>query len=132
MKLVVLLLIWAVKILLVKALAVGMLLLFFYVKGKTQKLDDKLWNQYFQQLSDKKMMQITACVYGCASVCAAAICFGLLHLLHYRYALQITLVMLLVGVAGTAWRFHKKKEDLHKHMEQIRRKATQTNKDIQK
>lgn len=127
MKLLGLLLIWAVKILLVKALAVGMLLLFFYVKGKTQKMDENLWNQYFQKLSDKKLMQLSACVYGCASLCAAAVCFELLRLLHYRYALQITLVMLLVGAAATAWRFHKKKAYLHTHMEQIRRKASRTN-----
>ncbi len=124
MELVYVLLICGVKILLDKTFALGIILLLLWIKGKSLKSDSDALEEYLIRLEDRKLLRIIAWVYVCAALCSSAVCYGLLVLLEVRWAMQITFVMLLVGMTVTAYRFFgKPREKLLRRIREIRSRS---------
>ena len=118
------LLVCAAKILLDKTFALGIILLLLWIKLKNLKSDSDAMEEYLTRLEDRKLLRIIAWVYVCAALCSSAVCYGLLVLLEVRWAMQITFVMLLVGMTVTAYRFFgKPREKLLRRIREIRSRS---------
>lgn len=95
------------KVLLDKGLALGMVLLLFWIKGKQIGFNADRWDDYFVNLPMKKINGFAAGIYLCAAVVSSAVSYALLRLLTARYALMIALLLFVVCAAVSAYRYHK-------------------------
>lgn len=105
MKLLVLLGIFLVKTLLCKAFSIGIILLFFWLKGR--KFSPEQWDDYFLHLSVKRLSFAIGIIYCCSALLSTLLCFLLLYFCDYSHAFEIAFVMLFLGAAVTGYRYKK-------------------------
>ena len=92
-----------IKTLLCKAVSLLIILLSFWIKGKKLHFNSNQWDNFFLQLSDKKLQH-----YAVISSVAA---FSLFKATGYSRGLEITLLIFIGGLAITAYKWHTKGKD---------------------
>lgn len=122
MKLLVLLIVILCGIILCKAISVGIILLFMYVKGKSFNFDTKKWDEWFSKINDKKLFWMFAGVYIISSIISSLVAYALLNHFEFKYALWIALIFFAVRMAITWLRYHKSgKEYITSQVAKIRK-----------
>lgn len=97
----------ACSVLLCKAAALGLILLFFQIKKKTAHLDSEGWDRYFRTLDSRKLTRMFAVLYGTAAAFSSLAAFAVLRWLDFRYAGLLAVLFLMIRVALTAFRWKK-------------------------
>ena len=94
------------SILLCKALALGLFLLFFTVKKKTAHPDSEGWERYFCSLKMQKLTWMFGGVYLTAAALSSLTAYAVLRWLEFRYAGTIAAVFLVIRVllSGIRWK----------------------------
>lgn len=100
-------LIFLIKILINKGLALGIILLLFWIKGRKLNYNSECWDNYLLQISDRKLSQITIGVYICSLVISSVICYMILYFFNYLYAMEITMIIVIIEVVVTGYRYKK-------------------------
>ena len=104
-------LIAGVKTLFCKGFSLGIFLLLFWIKGRKLKFCSDEWDNFFLQLSDKKLQHYAVSVYIAAAVISSVAAFFLFKATGYNRGLEITLLIFIGGLAITAYKWHTKGKD---------------------
>lgn len=101
-------LILGAKIIFCKALALGIFLLLFFIKGKQLKFNSDRWDCYFLTLSKRKINMTGILIYLAAATFSALLCCFILAASGFQYAFEIALILFAGGILITGYRyFHK-------------------------
>ena len=100
-----------IKTLLCKAVSLLIILLSFCIKGKKLHFNSNQWDNFFLQLSDKKLQHYAVSVYIAAAVISSIAAFFLFKATGYSRGLEITLLIFIGGLAITAYKWHTKGKD---------------------
>lgn len=100
-----------IKTLLCKAVSLLVILLSFWIKGKKLHFNSNQWDNFFLQLSDKKLQHYAVSVYIAAAVISSVTAFFLFKATGYNRGLEITLLIFIGGLAITAYKWHTKGKD---------------------
>ena len=87
-----------------KGIALGLILLLFWIKGKQLGFNSEKWENYFLELSQKKVLRLTLGVSGIGIVGATLLSYMILNKTGFDYALMIAVIMLCCSVL---WFWHK-------------------------
>lgn len=101
-------LIAAMKGLLCKGAALGLVLLTFAFKGWQLHYDAEKWNDYFLSLEEKKVGRYAAGVYLTAAMISSVAAYGVLRKLKYPHSFLLAAAMFLAGLAVTWYRWKTK------------------------
>lgn len=102
MRLVLLLAILGLRSLLTKAVALGLVMLLFWAKGRRFRFRQDCWEAFLRDLSWGAVQRYVAAVYLTAAAASAASCWGLLRLTGFRRSAEIAAAVLAAGLALTA------------------------------
>lgn len=111
MYLLLLILIAGIKILLCKGLALGIVLLLFWIKGRRLRFCSDEWDNFFLSLPASKVQKYTIEIYLAAAVVSSIISYFILELTGYRHSLGITILLFAGGVAVTSYKWRTKEKD---------------------
>ena len=118
-----------IKTLLCKAVSLLIILLSFWIKGKKLHFNSNQWDNFFLQLSDKKLQHYAVSVYIAAAVISSVAAFFLFKATGYNRGLEITLLIFIGGLAITAYKWHTKGKDyLMKRYREIPKTILETKK----
>lgn len=98
------------KILLCKGLALGIVLLLFWLKGRQLRFNSDEWDNFFISLPKRKLQKYAICIYLIAAILSSLISYFILKLVGYRNSLGIALLIFAVGVLMTAYKWHTKEK----------------------
>lgn len=87
-----LLAVFTAAVLLCKAIAIGTILLLFWIKGKLSHFDAAQWDAWFLTWHARKITPILVGIAIFSIVVSALAAYGLLNLLHFQNALAISLL----------------------------------------
>ena len=87
-----------------KGIALGLILLLFWIKGKQLGFNSEKWENYFLELSQKKVLRLTLGVSGIGIGGATLLSYMILNKTGFDYALMIAVIMLCCSVL---WFWHK-------------------------
>lgn len=94
-------------ILLCKAVALGLILLFMYIKGKQFHFEAKQWDAWLLHVDEKKLFRMITAVYLLSSALSSAAAYGVLNHFCFRYAPGIALIFFVARVAATWLRYQR-------------------------
>ena len=97
-----------VNVLLSKGIALGLVLLLFWIKGKQLKFNSERWEDYFLELSQRKLIRIALSISGIAIVVSAFFSYIILEKAGVRYAFMIAAIILCCSIL---WFWHKWRGD---------------------
>lgn len=101
-------LIIGIKILLCKGIALGTFLLLFWIKGKQLQFNSDEWDNFFISLPERKLQKYAICIYLIAAMLSSFISYFILEVAGYRNSIGIAILIFVVGVLITAYKWHKK------------------------
>lgn len=105
-------LIAGIKILLCKGIALGILLLLFWVKGRKLRFDSDEWDSFFLSLTAAKVQKYGIAIYLTAAMISSVIAYLILKLTAYRHNLEIAVLIFFSGLVITACKYAKGKDRL--------------------
>ena len=110
------------KILLTKAVAVGLLLLTFALKGRALHRSEEEWNTYILSLNDRFVLRYATVIYVFSAVLASFGVYALLTLFHVPHPLfcSMALAILCAGITGFRF-FHDKKALILQKFQEVTR-----------
>lgn len=111
MYLLLLILIAGIKILLCKGLALGIVLLLFWIKGRRLQFCSDEWDNFFLSLPASKVQKYAIEIYLAAAVVSSMISYFILELTGYRHSLGITILLFAGGLAVTSYKWRTKEKD---------------------
>lgn len=111
MYLLLLILIAGIKILLCKGLALGIVLLLFWIKGRRLRFCSDEWDNFFLSLPASKIKKYAIEIYLAAAVVSSIISYFILELTGYRHSLGITILLFAGGLAVTSYKWRTKEKD---------------------
>lgn len=111
MYLLLLILIAGIKILLCKGLALGIVLLLFWIKGRRLRFCSDEWDNFFLSLPVSKVQKYAIEIYLAAAVVSSIISYFILELTGYRHSLGITILLFAGGLAVTSYKWRTKEKD---------------------
>lgn len=122
-KLLLFMLIIAVKILVAKGVALLSILLAFAVKGTAFKKSEQKWNAYFLSQDENSIFRKLASIYGVSVVLSACLMFLLFRIFSFRYPLFLTLAVSAVCIFFS-WRKYRSggKQNLLEKFEELKSK----------
>lgn len=88
----------AVHALLNKALALGMILLLFWIKGKQLGFDSEKWDEYALNLPESKAERILLGVCGAAMAASTLVSYLLLRAMKLKYAAALAALLLVCSM----------------------------------
>ena len=106
-----LIVIMGLKTLLCKGAALGIFLLFFWIKGKQLQFNSDRWDDFFISFPAKGANRYAVVIYLTAAVISSAVCYVVLRLAKYRYSLEIAVLLFAGGLIITAYKWHTKGKD---------------------
>lgn len=106
-----LIVIMGLKTLLCKGAALGIFLLFFWIKGKQLQFNSDRWDDFFISFPAKRANRYAVVIYLTAAVISSAVCYVVLRLAKYRYSLEIAVLLFAGGLIITAYKWHTKGKD---------------------
>lgn len=98
------------KILLCKGLALGIVLLLFWLKGRQLRFNSDEWDNFFISLPKRKLQKYAIFIYLIAAILSSLISYFILKLVGYRNSLGIALLIFAAGVLMTAYKWHTKEK----------------------
>lgn len=104
-----------------KGIALGLFLILFWIKGRQLKFNSEEWENYFLELSQKKVVRIALGISGIALIISALISYLILHRTGFDYAYLITIILFCGSaiVFWCKWRGKRGKEYLLKRFAEI-------------
>lgn len=113
----------AVHALLNKALALGMILLLFWIKGKQLGFDSEKWDEYALNLPESKAERMLLGVCGAAMAASALVSYLLLRAMKLKYAAALAALLLVCSMVTFVhrWRGERGKRLLAEKYAAIRR-----------
>lgn len=93
-----------VNILSSKGIALGLVLLLFWIKGKQLKFNSEQWDNYFLELSQQKIIRIALSISGIAITAAALLSYLILDWAELSHSFIIAAVIFFCSVF---WFWHK-------------------------
>lgn len=93
-----------VNILSSKGIALGLVLLLFWIKGKQLKFNSEQWDNYFLELSQQKIIRIALSISGISITAAALLSYLILDWADFNYPLLIAAVFF---CCSALWFRHK-------------------------
>lgn len=112
-------LIAGIKTLLSKGIALGILLLLFWIKGKQLRFHSDAWDDFFISLPAAKVKKYGIAIYLTAAVISSAISCFILELFAYRHSFGIAVLIFLSGLVITAYKYAKDKDKLLKKYQEL-------------
>lgn len=97
-----------IKVLLCKLLALGIVLLVLFVKGKQFDFNSEQWDEYFLTMTDRKLDVFVITIYTAAAILSSFAGFLLLHWMQVPHAAVIAVIFFLVGGAISGYRYFAK------------------------
>lgn len=120
MKLLVFLLVILAGIILCKLIAVGIILLFMYIKGKSFNFEENQWDEWLLNIDEKKLFWMFTVVYLFSAAVSSFIAYGVLNHFNFRYAFWIALIFFVLRLCISWIRYnHYGKEYLSNQIEKI-------------
>lgn len=111
-----------VKVLLTKAVALGLLLLTFALKGRALHRSEEAWNAYILSLSDRFVLRYAAVIYVLSAALASFGVYALLTLFRVPHPLFCTLALTVLCAGITGFRFfHDKKAMILQKFQEVTR-----------
>ncbi len=107
MKLIILAIVIAVKILLTKGGALAIFLFMLWIKGKSLKTGSEKWDNFFLQITPQAVQRYVIAIYLTAAFISSAISYFILKALSYRYSFEIAFMLFAGGFAVTAYRWQR-------------------------
>lgn len=107
MKLLQLLIVIFGGILLCKAAALGIVLLFMYIKGKRFRFEATQWDEWLLNISEKKLFWMFLVVYLFSAAVSSLAAYAALNHFGFRYAFALTLLFFAVRIAATWLRYRR-------------------------
>lgn len=107
MRLILLLVLVAVRTFLCKALSLGLLLLLLYAKGRRLRFRPESWDAFFKALSRNAVRGWAVAVYGAASLAATGGLYLALRILHFRYGAEVCVSVFLCSLVLTVLRWRR-------------------------
>lgn len=113
----------AVHALLNKALALSMILLLFWIKGKQLGFDSEKWDEYALNLPESKAERMLLGVCGAAMAASALVSYLLLRAMKLKYAAALAALLLVCSMVKFVhrWRGERGKRLLAEKYAAIRR-----------
>lgn len=99
------------KTLLCKGLALGILFLLFWIKGKQLRFNSDKWDDFFLSFPAAKAQKYAVWIYLAAAVISTAVCYLILELTGFQRSLGIAVLLFIGGLAITAYKWHTKGKD---------------------
>lgn len=93
-----------VNVLSSKGIALGLVLLLFWIKGRQLKFNSEEWDHYFLELSQEKVIRIALGIAGSAIVASAFISYAILDWAEFHHPFLTAAA--LFG-CSTFWFWHK-------------------------
>ena len=100
----------ACSIIICKAVALAIVLLFSAIKNLKFKKDSEQWNRLFKMLSAQKVTMYICIWYLLAITITSIITYYILIVCHLKYAFIITIVFFIVRFIISFAKYHKNKE----------------------
>ena len=110
MSLLILLVVLACSIIICKAAALAIVLLFSAIKNVKFKKDSEQWDRWFQTMSAQKLTTYICIWYLIAVTITSVITYYILIACNLKYAFMITLLFFMVRFTVSVVRFYKNKE----------------------
>lgn len=107
MKLLQLLIVIFGGILLCKAAALGIVLLFMYIQGKRFSFEAMQWDEWLLNISEKKLFWMFMVAYLLSAAVSSLAAYGALNHFGFQYAIEIALLFLVVRMAATWLRYRQ-------------------------
>ena len=121
MKLLELFFIAAASVIVCKAIGLAAILFLMWCKGKRFHFDPKQWDAWFSAADAAKLMRIWMVIYLFSATVASFAAWGIMHLLHFRYAAELAVVLFAARIVLTWIRYQKSgKTYFASRMEQLR------------
>ena len=109
-----------IKVLLTKGIALCLVLLLFFVKGKQLTLNRSRWDDFFLQLSPRDVQRYAIAIYLIAAGIAAGISYFIFVRTGYSHSLELSVLLFVGGLMATGRRWHTKgKDDLLRRYQEI-------------
>lgn len=93
--------------LLCKAAALGIVLLFMYIKGKRFSFEATQWDEWLLNISENKLFWMFLVVYLLSAVVSSLAAYVALNHFGFQYAFAITLLFFAARIAVTWLRYHR-------------------------
>lgn len=98
-----------IKILLCKLLALGIVLLVLFAKGKQLHFNSEQWDDYFLSMTDRKLDYFVITNYTVSAILSGFASFMFLHWMKVPGAAVIAVILFTVGGAISGYRYFTKK-----------------------
>lgn len=96
------------KILLCKGLALGIVLLLFWIKGRQLRFNSDEWGNFFVTLPERTLQRYAVFIYLIAELTSSLVSYFILELAGYRYSIAIALLIFVVSILITTYKWHTK------------------------
>lgn len=97
-----------IKVLLCKLLALGIVLLVLFVKGKQLDFNSEQWDEYFLTMTDRKLDYFVITNYTISAILSGLASFVFLHWMKVPGAAVIAVILFAVGGAISGYRYFTK------------------------
>ena len=87
-----------------KGIALGLVLILFWVKGRQLKFNSEEWDNYFLELSQEKVIKIALGIAGSSIVASALISYAILDRAEFHHPFLIAAALFCCSVL---WFWHK-------------------------
>lgn len=107
MKPLLLLVVIVVGIILCKAAAFGIILLFMYVKGKSFHFETEQWDNWLLNMDEKKLFWMFTGVYLLSAAVSSIAAYGAWNYFDFQHAFELALIFFAVRMVMTWLRYQK-------------------------
>lgn len=113
-----------IKVLLTKALSLMIIILSFWLKGKSIHKNSDDWNSYFLTLSNTFVFKYATCIYVVSTLVSSITAYGLFRVFKFQYSLYLATALLTVGVIFTWCKYQRKgKQELTEALHKVHKSA---------
>ncbi len=109
----------ALKALLCKGFALGIFLLLFWIKGKKLGFNSERWDDFFLQMPAQAVQRYAIGIYFAAAVISTAIIYCIFEAASYPYSLIAAIFLFIGGLSITTYRWNTTKEYLLNRYQEI-------------
>ena len=114
--------VWGISALLGRGMVLGLILLFFRVKGQRFYFNADSWDQWFLSLSTKRFLGSIGAAYGLVLLISSVAAYGMFVQLKFPHALGFTLLLAAFRLTGTGLEYRRGGRDkLLQKLDRIRR-----------
>lgn len=101
-------------------LAVGLLLTLFYIIKKVSNMTEDTWGEYFNKLSNNRMLVYGFIIYLISLCLIGVLSFILFELLRYEYSILLSNCFVWIGICYIVFEFYRNKDMLLNKLNRLR------------